>query len=258
MPINAFDFVASASRGAVACSISDMRAFPELEGLGGLAVIAKVTDMCAVAGLVSFPSLEEGELETLRVFRSAVSGNDGDAWFDSSREAGEGFQVEFKQTLGLNVGRFEANPQTPADQLFDPKMIHEVIKTVVAFLNAEGGILIIGLCDNRDPYGIQNEYPFLPGDKTLDGWNLRLNAALDAHLMSYRVVAGFLRQHIVERDGSTYCVIKCEPRRDRITACKMPGNSDEIVYRRSGAASLKLQATEIEALVMDRYRERGT
>jgi hypothetical protein len=250
------DFVATASKSLVECSINDFRGLREFESLGGLATVTRVREVCEQAGLVCNPPLDEGELDTLRIFRSVEGADDGPALFDSACQAGEGHLCEFKQTLGLNVKRLKQQPETPAADLFEEKIIHEVIKTIASFMNSDGGTLVIGLCDDGSPYGIQNEFQYVPGNQTQDGWFLRLGSALQSYLPDYRLVLGYMRQYVVVRDEAVYCVLSVQPRRDRLTVCKKHGSSDEIVYRRAGNSTLRLQASEIEALVMDRYRHK--
>jgi type I restriction enzyme R subunit len=52
---------------------------------------------------------------------------------------GEGLTVEFKSTLRWNV----------KENRKDPQMEHAVLKTVAAFLNSDGGILLIGVEEQR-------------------------------------------------------------------------------------------------------------
>lgn len=255
MPKTILDFVATASKGLVECSINEFRALAEFNGLGGLAALRRVQDICEQAGLVCNPPLDDGELDTPRTFRSEMGADEGPGLFDKACASGEGHHVEFKQTLGLNIDRLNARPDTPANELFDEKMVHEIVKTITAFLNADGGTLVIGMCDDGTPFGIQNEYKYIIGNSTHDGWMLRLGNSLSTYIPNYRIVLGYIRNYIVELDGNVFCVITVEPRRDRITVCKKSGSQDEVVYKRAGNSSFKLQASDIEALVMDRYRE---
>ncbi len=257
MPRTVLDFVATASKDLVECSINDFRTLPEFIGLGGLAAASRVAQICEETRLVCNPPLSEGELDTIRTFRSGLVVDDGPLLFEAGRQAGEGHRVEFKQTFALNTRRLANQPDTPPDLLFDETVAHEVIKTVASFMNADGGTLIIGLCDDGSDYGIQNEYPYVPGNKSHDGWMLRLGSTLETHLVDYRLVLGYISQYVVQRDGGVYCVLAMKPRRDRLTVCKKHGSADEIIYRRAGNSTLKLQASQIEALVIERMRRKG-
>lgn len=256
MFVDTLDFVSKAARGAVECSIDDLRSLPELRDKGALEALREIVGICERAALECHPSLSTGELNDIRVFTGKRS---ADLLAQDARRVmgeGEGHKVEFKQTFGLHLKRLENDKHATADQLFAPEIIHEVIKTVVSFLNADGGTLLIGVRDDGKPFGIENEFAYVPGAKSLDGWCLRLNNALESLIPDYRHVVGYISQAVVEIDGCKICVINIEPRKDRISVClrsNKPGE-DEIVYRRSGSSTLKLQAREIEALVLDRLR----
>lgn len=258
MPATLVDFLSGALRGSIECSIAELRGMPEYAEKGALEVLGELASTCDRAGIECTPALTTGELDDPRVFSGRKSPNEFALALAASRDSGESHRVEFKQTLGLNVGRLLNDANARPNELFQDEIIHEVIKTIVAFLNADGGILVVGICDDGTPYGIENEFPYLGGGHNLDQWELRLNAALDAFIPDFRIVLGYVRYAIVQSDGCQFCVVMVEPRRDHISVCRRTAKdgADEIVYRRSGNQSLKLQAREIEALV--RARVRGT
>lgn len=241
-------------RGGIECSIADLRQIPEYADLSALEALDALVRTCDQAKIDCTPALTTGELDNTRVFSGRKTVDEFARALTESLTSGESHKVEFKQTLGLNVLRLRNDPNASVDDLFQNEIIHEVIKTIVAFLNADGGVLIIGLCDDGSPYGIENEFNYVGSDRNLDRWQLRLNASLDAFIPDFRIIVGYVRYAIVVSDGCQLCVVMVEPRRDRISVCRKSGQEgvDEIVYRRSGNQSLKLQAREIEALVRAR------
>ncbi len=74
-------------------------------------------------------------------------------------EKGEGFFIEFKQTLRYDARKGEISRELE-------KM---VLKTIVAFLNAEGGTLLIGVNDDAEIVGLDNDYKTLT-KKDRDGF----------------------------------------------------------------------------------------
>ena len=78
-------------------------------------------------------------------------------------DRGEGQHVEFKETL-----RYDAHKGEISREL--EKM---VLKTIVAFLNSEGGTLLIGVNDNGDIVGLENDYKVLV-KKNRDGFENHL------------------------------------------------------------------------------------
>jgi hypothetical protein len=74
-------------------------------------------------------------------------------------EEGEGLFVEFKETLRYDGRKGEISKELE-------KM---VLKTIVGFLNADGGTLIIGVNDDGRVTGLENDYKTLP-KKNRDGF----------------------------------------------------------------------------------------
>jgi CheY-like chemotaxis protein len=60
---------------------------------------------------------------------------------------GESDRLEFKSTLQWDVRQNQENT----------KLQYSSLKTIVAFLNTEGGILVIGVEDNGNIYGLEND-----------------------------------------------------------------------------------------------------
>ena len=60
---------------------------------------------------------------------------------------GENEKIEFKSTLRINLHTKEQ----------DKKVENSVLKTIVAFLNSEGGTLLIGVSDCGEIIGIEKD-----------------------------------------------------------------------------------------------------
>ena len=60
-----------------------------------------------------------------------------------------------------------------------------MIKTVAAFMNTDGGTLLIGIDDNGQPVGVEADYPLVKGGDR-DGWELWLTAAVKNALGAVR------------------------------------------------------------------------
>jgi membrane protein YdbS with pleckstrin-like domain len=79
-------------------------------------------------------------------------------------EEGENFFVEFKETLRYDTRKGEVSREIE----------RMVIKTIVGFLNADGGTLIIGVSDEGKICGLESDYKTLP-KKNKDGFENHLN-----------------------------------------------------------------------------------
>ena len=78
-------------------------------------------------------------------------------------KAGESVNVEFKATARWNV----------KGKLKDPRLEHVIVKTVAAFMNNEGGTLLIGVSDSGEVLGLQDDYQTL-NKPNRDGYELFL------------------------------------------------------------------------------------
>jgi hypothetical protein len=80
--------------------------------------------------------------------------------------------VEFKATLRYDLHTKEVNK----------KLEHVVAKTVAAFMNSEGGTLLIGVDDKtKDVLGLDNDFSTLK-KQNLDGFQLQINSVLNKYV----------------------------------------------------------------------------
>ncbi len=84
---------------------------------------------------------------------------------------GEGQELEFKSSL-----RYCTNQNLKND-----KLQYSSIKTIAGFLNANGGKLLIGVDDNHNILGLQNDYATFK-KQDADGFELYLRQAIKKHL----------------------------------------------------------------------------
>ena len=86
-------------------------------------------------------------------------------------ESGESAVLEFKSTARLNL---HTGTQ-------DHAITWSVVKTIAAFMNTNGGTLLVGVDDAGQPVGIEEDYPFVKG-RDRDGWELSLTTAIKTAL----------------------------------------------------------------------------
>ena len=143
--------------------------------------------------------------------------------------AGESDSVEFKSTLRTNL--HTGKP--------DKRMENACLKTIAAYLNSEGGLLLVGVDDEGIALGLAPD-KFPNHDKVL----LHLTGLIRNHLGGE--FSPYIRIAMEPAGEEDVLVVEClsspEPvyfRRDQ----------DEIFYVRSGPSSIKLSPSEIVAYV---------
>jgi Schlafen, AlbA_2 len=76
--------------------------------------------------------------------------------------------IEFKSTLRWDSESQKANKE----------LERAVVKTIAAFLNTDGGVLLIGVDDEKKVLGLEGDYKTLPEKPNKDGFELALQQAL--------------------------------------------------------------------------------
>lgn len=109
--------------------------------------------------------------------------------------AGESQTIEYKSSARWNMAIGDK----------DPKLEHLIVKTVCGFLNAEGGSLLIGVDDNGNVLGIDNDLSTLSGKPNVDGYELFLRQLLDASLSINTAATVQIRFPSV--GGSVICLV---------------------------------------------------
>lgn len=84
---------------------------------------------------------------------------------------GEGPHLEFKEGLGTDA----------VSGAINQKVVHAILKTVAAFLNTDGGTLLLGVSDTGQVRGLEPEFGLL-GKKNADGFELKLRDILHSRL----------------------------------------------------------------------------
>lgn len=248
-------FVSMALRSGVECSLEDLTALPEFQEQSRLELLNHLELFFEHHEIAVNPPLnsEDCEWNDVRVFSRTQQKNDFNYAFKQAIEGQEDHGTEYKQTLYLDVRRLENDPKAKRHDLVSRKVIHEVVKTIVGFLNADGGTLLIGVQDDQTIYGIENEFPYLPNGNSVDDWELFFRAQLQERIPDYRILQGYVNSGLVTSENGTVCVVEVKPRLERICVCT-PHNApqDELVYKRDGNQTLNLRPREVEALILQR------
>lgn len=138
--------------------------------------------------------------------------------------AGENEKVEFKSTLRWNLIADKA----------DKAIENSALKTIVAFLNTEGGILLIGVKDDGSILGIEKDQ-FLNEDKFLLHF---------ASLVNDRIGKQYIEQiqsGLKEIKGRKILRIDCKPSSDPVF---LKANGEEF-YVRNGPSSVQMSTSEV-------------
>ncbi|MAE67787.1 MAG: hypothetical protein CMJ18_26325 [Phycisphaeraceae bacterium] len=146
--------------------------------------------------------------------------------------AGESDRFELKSTLRWNL-----KADRPGKEIENAWL-----KTVVAFLNTDGGMLVVGVDDGGKTLGIEADR-FKDGDRYLLHANSLIRDAIGAELTP------FIDFGLRPLDGKEVFVVRCRPSPEPVF---LKRDGEEEFYVRIGPGSRKLRASEILSYVQSR------
>jgi len=138
---------------------------------------------------------------------------------------GENAKLEFKSTLRWNLHADRA----------DKAIEHSVLKTVVAYLNSEGGTLLIGVEDDGAILGTEIDQ-FENDDKYLLHFGNLVNDKIGKQFTDQ------IRWNLRDIQGKKILRVDCSP---SSTAVFLKAKKGEEFYIRSGPASVQLSTSEV-------------
>jgi len=149
---------------------------------------------------------------------------------------GEGKKMEFKSSLRTNLHTKEV----------DKRIEHSVLKTVTAYLNSDGGTLLVGVSDLGEIVGTGNDmFP------SKDSLNLHITNLIKNHVGNEFLP--FIKFDLIPIGDKLVLKIDCE-RSNRHVFLKV-GDSEEF-YVRNGPSSVKLGGNELVDYIRNNF-ERG-
>jgi len=143
----------------------------------------------------------------------------------------ESEQIEFKTTFRWDVKRNQVNKE----------LERGVVKTIAAFLNSEGGSLVIGVDDRREVFGLDPDLSSLT-KKNHDGFENHFNNIFRA--MIGPEFRRFVRLSFHHINGKYVCLVQVEPAH-RPVYVKTEKNEDFFI--RTGNATTALKMSEVAA-----------
>ncbi len=149
--------------------------------------------------------------------------------------------LEFKSTLRWNLKENRKD---------DQRITHAALKTVAAFLNTEGGDLVIGVADDRSVIGIEQDRM-----DSEDAFMLHLAQVVRNGLGERAGTCIDPKPQIV--GGKTVCLVSCQ-RSPEPVFLRWKGMEEDPsggFYVRSGPGTVRLQGEDVQAYIKTRFPE---
>ena len=147
--------------------------------------------------------------------------------------SGESKSVEFKSSLRFDLRENKAMPHIE----------HSSFKNLAAFLNTEGGTLLIGVEDNGTVLGLEStDYPTFKGANKKDEFLKHFdNLVNDFFGNDYSIL---IHVSMVVIDRKTVAMVEIKEKSSAPVFLKMKGNEPEEFYIRRNASAVKLTMHE--------------
>ncbi len=160
-------------------------------------------------------------------------------------EAGESGIIEFKSTIRWNV----------REARVDKKMEEIILKSISAFNNSEGGKLLIGVADNGEILGLQDDYNTLK-EANKDHFELHLrNLINNAFGKGFATTNINIRFPVVDEMEICEIDIKAGNKPLFLETQNNSGHKQKRFFVRSGNSSQPLEIDETAAYISQRFEE---
>ena len=146
---------------------------------------------------------------------------------------GESDKVEFKSTLRFNIHSGK----------FGREIEHAALKSIAAFLNSWGGILLIGVEDKGNILGLEND-KFENDDRMLLHLTQMVNERLGTHFMQ------FINCEVEMMEGKKIMRIDVQPSN---LPAYLTNNNEEYFYVRTGPSTTDLKPSQIYEYINNRF-----
>ena len=195
-----------------------------------------VMDNDVLAGIVSLTDIANRQPELIETLKQ---GN-GDGFVDDIYELlnlSEGQHLEFKSSLRYDLNTRQVNQSLEG----------VVLKTICAFLNSDGGTLLIGLSDNKDVIGIENDYLVIR-HQNRDGFENHLLGLISNCIGNYYLPYVEMIFHNLLGKDLCQVNIKSSPK-----PAFLNNGGKQDFYVRTGNASRPFSISEASEYIQDRW-----
>lgn len=207
-----------------------------VDGRIGVSEYAKAMVALRMAEVTGLETILPGivrAMDYLEVVNAGDEGQEPDQVVSVIR-TGENETTEFKSTLRWDIRAGKTNQAIE----------HAALKTIAAFLNSEGGNLLIGVRDDGSIEGIETD-KFVNEDKfLLHLWTL-IRSCMG------RDVSPYVRTVLEKQGDKTVCLVRCRPC-NRPVFLRQAGFNEEF-FIRVGPSSNALDISEALKYITDRF-----
>lgn len=149
---------------------------------------------------------------------------------------GENENLEFKSTFRTNLHTNE----------IDRKIEYSALKTIAAFINSKGGILLIGINDSKEVIGLEKD-----NFENSDKFSLHITNVLKTRLG--KNCTSLIKLKFVDVDGKIVLKIECK-KGDKPVFLKSQDNEEEF-YIRAGPSTAQIKGSELLEYIEKNFKK---
>jgi len=191
-------------------------------------LVGIVIGLCFYFGLKRFNANQ-------RIIKNLQSEIDRD--INSIIAQGENNRLEFKSSFRWDIHRNAVNKG----------LEFTVLKTIAAFMNAEGGSLLIGINDNGQPLGLEHDFASLK-TKNRDGFEVALMTAIAMKLGTPQCSQVTILFHTLEDKDVCHIIVSKAHK-----AVFLAEGKETKFFLRTGAGTKELNVKEATEYIADRW-----
>ena len=247
MTDNLARLLSKVTRGCCEASLQELFVILDLpESESTLSKVQIVSVELNKMGLKIIPHINQGEVGSTRriTFAEDEAPSAETVLLEITNRESDNF--ELKSSLLFDHGRFQVQPEAPLATLKSEEVLHSSLKTVSAFLNSAGGVLIVGVDDAATVLGINHDFVCMTDRadrRNADGWELILRSFIGGRFKDGNAINDYVQCVIVELDAKLIARINVSPRKQ---LSFLKHKNDFQLYRRQGNQTIQVGIDQVE------------
>lgn len=197
--------------------------------------------------------LDEGEsLEFKSTFITPVPSKDNKRIIESLEKRLIKASNE-KERAGI-IGRIESLVNMENDQTkgLEKKIIHSALKTICAFANTNGGVLLLGVSDDKSIFGLERDYGHFKEENKRDSFGKYFDSMIKNYF-GESFSSSLLEKEFLKFPEGDILIVKVNKSPNEIFLLKDEyGNKEESIYVRNLSSSEKLSGIELAKFIRNK------
>ncbi|WP_323788759.1 RNA-binding domain-containing protein [Psychroserpens sp.] len=137
----------------------------------------------------------------------------------------------------------------------DKIIIHSALKTICAFANTNGGVLLLGVSDDKKIFGLEQDYNSFKKDKDRDGFGKFFDSMIKDYFGD-SFSSTLLEKEFLKFPKGDILIVKVKKSTEEVFLLKNEkGTTEESIYVRNLSSSNKLKGVELSKFIKSKYRE---